>query len=108
VADDLLRVVVRLPGGPVTLLPKRAPIGNSALLRGRALAVLAAGGSQIQAATRLPDHAESFDATFLPGQTPGTAILDIAEADAVNLGRALALPEILYWDGRRGRMVGCR
>ena len=105
-SGDLLRFVVQLPGGAVTLLPRRAPVGNSGPIRGRALAIVAGSDAEREAiGARLPAGAERFEASILPGERPAVAIADLSEADAIGLGRALALAEIFYWDGRRGRLV---
>jgi len=101
--------VVELPDGPVTLLPRRAPIGNSAPIRGRPLAVMPVGDVEHQGVLSvLSADQEPYPALVLPGEAPAIALLDLNEADAVNLGRALGQHEIFYWDGRRGRKVGCR
>jgi hypothetical protein len=106
VTGDLVRFVVRLPGGDVTLLPRRAPLGNSGPIRGRSLtivAVLDAAPDVVLA--QVPTTSERFEASILPGDRPALALADLSEADAISLGRALALDEIFYWDGRRGRLV---
>jgi hypothetical protein len=96
---------VRLPDGPVTLLPKRAPLGNSAPIRGRTLAVLALPDSGVEPAP--PAGAERFEAWILPGDRPAVALADLDEAAAVALGRDLGLAEVFFWDGRRGRLLTC-
>jgi hypothetical protein len=107
-ADDLPRFVVQLPDGDVTLLPRRAPLGHSSLIRGRTLAVVAlAGTTWDEGAARLPDGMRAFHATILPGERPAIAVTDLTEAEAIGLGQTLGADEILYWDGRRGRMVAC-
>jgi hypothetical protein len=98
--------VVRLPGGPVTLLPKRAPIGNSAPIRGRSLTVLPLPPSGVE--PPVPSGAERLDAWIQPGDRPAIAFADLAEDAAVNLGRTAGVDEVFYWDGRRGRLVACR
>jgi hypothetical protein len=94
-----------LPGGPVTLLPRRAPIGNSGPIRGRTLTVLPQPA--MDAATSLPSDADRFDASIQPGDVPALAVADLDEDAAVRLGRALGLTEVFYWDGRRGRLLAC-
>jgi hypothetical protein len=107
-AGDLLRFVVHFPEGELTLLPKRAPLGNSAPIRGRTLAVLALASTAWDAArAQLPDDAQALHASILPGEQPAIAVIDLTEDVAMSLGRTLGLGEILFWDGRRGRMVGC-
>ena len=97
--------MVQLPGGPVTLLARRAPLGNSAPIRGRTLAVVPLTGSADEAA--LPASAERFAASILPGDQPAVALADLDEDAATALGRVLGLADVFYWDGRRGRMVAC-
>jgi hypothetical protein len=96
---------VRFPDGPVTLLPKRAPLGNSAPIRGRTLAVLALPPSGIEPAP--PAGAERFDAWLLPGERPAVAFADLDEVAAIALGRGVGLAEVFFWDGRRGRLLTC-
>jgi len=109
VSDDLLRFVVQFPDGAVTLLPKRAPLGNSAPIRGRTLAVMALVDAPWDSiVVRLPDSTRAFPASILPGEQPAIAVVDLTEADAIDLGQALGLDEMIFWDGRRGRMVACR
>jgi hypothetical protein len=109
VSGDLLRFVVQFLAGDLTLLPKRAPLGNSAPIRGRTLAVMALAGTTWDAATaRLPDDAHAFRASILPGEQPAIAVTDLTEDTAIGLGQTLNADEILFWDGRRGRMVACR
>lgn len=85
-------------GGAVTLLPKRAPVGNSSLIRGRTLAVFATP-------TPPPGLAGWYVATVEPGGRAGFAAADLAEDEALALARALGLEEILFWDGRRARLL---
>jgi len=101
--------VVELPDGPVTLLPRRAPIGNSTPIRGRPLAVIPVGDAEHQGVLSASSaDQETYPALVLPGEMRAIALLDVDEADAVRLCRALRQDEIFYWDGRRGRLVGCR
>ena len=95
---------MELPGGPVTLLAKRAPLGNSGPIRGRPLAVLALPESGVE---HLPTECERFEARILPGDQPAVALAGLTEATAIDLGRAVGLREVFYWDGRRGRLVAC-
>lgn len=106
---DLIRFVVQLPGGDVTLLPRRAPLGNSAPIRGRTLVIVAASDAESEAPlTIVPAAADRFAASILPGERSALALPDLSESDAVSLGQALGLDEIFFWDGRRGRLVPCR
>jgi hypothetical protein len=49
----------------------------------------------------------SFAATVEPGARPALAVPDLAETEAADLGRALGLAEILFWDGRRAHLLPC-
>lgn len=116
---------VQLPGGTVTLLVRRAPLGNSGPIRGRRLAVVTAynpgrerpGESANRAAhERLRREIErrgrvSYEALgYSPErdhEEPSFAIPDIGEDEAVELGRQFGQAAILVWDGRRCRVVWC-
>lgn len=91
-----------IDGASVTILPRRAPVGNSAPIRGHTLAVFARAPSE---ASGVP--ATHFAATVEPDGQAGFAIPDLDESGAVELGRALGLPEILFWDGRRAQLLAC-
>jgi hypothetical protein len=84
-------------------MPRRAPVGSSSPIRGRSLAIFA---SQPPASllTRSP---RPLQATVEPGTQVGFAIVDLDEHDAAALGRTLGLAEILFWDGRRARLMPC-
>ena len=106
-AGDLLRFVVQFPEGELTLLPKRAPLGNSAPISGAGRAGI--GQHRVgrgQGAT--PGRCAGIAHVDLPGKQPAIAVIDLTEDAAMSLGRTLGLGEILFWDGRRGRMVACR
>jgi hypothetical protein len=101
------RATVLIDGAPVTILPRRAPVGNSGPIRGRTLAIFPA--SVDAPTTTLPGNAiDRCPATLEPGGRPGFAVLDLAEAEALAAGRALGLDEILFWDGRRAQILACR
>ena len=103
------RATVQLPDGPVTILPKRAPVGNSGPIRGRTLAILAAPSAASELHAALTEHgAECFSAVLEPGARSAVAVANLAEADALAIGRALGLGEILFWDGRRAQVLACR
>lgn len=113
---SLARATVLVDGGSVTLLPRRAPVGQSGPLRGRALAVLplaradsGAGLARIEAALDrvLPTGpgVERLPATLGPDDAPALGLLDLPEGAVVALGRALELAAVFYWDGRRARLV---
>ena len=82
----------------VTLLPMRAPVGNSGPIRGRTLTVFPAPAAP-------PDLVGVFAARVEPGGRAGFAVADLAEADALAMARTLDLSEFLFWDGRRARVV---
>jgi hypothetical protein len=98
-----IRATVVIHGGSVTLLPRRAPVGSSGPIRGRSLAIFA-GQPPAPLLARSP---RPFRATIEPGTQPGFAIVDLDEHDAAALGQTLGLAEILFWDGRRARLVPC-
>jgi hypothetical protein len=98
-----MRATVLIGGASVTILPRRAPVGNSGALRGRALAIFAGD----PAPPRAERPGAVCPATVEPGSRPGFAVLDLREEEAVALGRSLGLGEILYWDGRRARVLAC-
>jgi hypothetical protein len=101
------RVTVLIDGASVTILPRRAPVGNSGPIRGRALAIFPTLADVASAA--LPAHApDHYQATVEPDRQPAVAVPDLAEAEALAVGRALGLDEILFWDGRRAQILSCR
>ena len=100
-----MRATITIDGAPVTLLPKRAPVGNSGPIRGRPLAVFAA---EVIPPSTLPDAAAEavrLPATIGPGGLPGIAVFDLTESEAGAAARALGVRELLYWDGRRARLL---
>jgi hypothetical protein len=101
------RATVWIDGASVTVLPRRAPVGNSGPIRGRSLAIFP--GSANALLTALPSHApDRYAATVEPNGQPGFAVPDLSEAEALAIGRALGLDEILLWDGRRAQILSCR
>ncbi len=104
------RATVWIDGASVTILPRRAPVGNSGPIRGRTLAIFPVAAEAAPAlASALPSHAaDRFTATVEPDARPALAVADLAEAEALTAARALGLDEILYWDGRRAQIVTCR
>jgi hypothetical protein len=96
------RVTVHFEDGPVTILPKRAPVGNSGPIRGHSLAVFPTVDR-----SALPQGVAAFPATIEPGAVPAQALLDVTEAEATTVGAALGLSEILFWDGRRAQILVC-
>ncbi len=100
---SLTRATVLVDDAPVTLLPRRAPVGNSGPIRGRTLAVFPGSPTPT-----LPDQPSArLTATVEPGAQPAFAVLDLDEREAAALGRALGLAEVLFWDGRRARLLPC-
>ncbi|HZO30607.1 MAG TPA: hypothetical protein VFH48_31945 [Chloroflexota bacterium] len=99
----LTRATVWFDGAPVTILPRRAPVGNSGPIRGRTVAVFP-GAPPLT--TPAPPRA-MLPASVEPGDQAAFAILDLGEQEAADHGRALGLAEILFWDGRRARLLPC-
>lgn len=97
------RATVLLDDGPVTILPKRAPVGNSGPIRGHTLTIVP--GTPPPAS--LDSGRPHFSSTIEPGAQPAYALLDLDEGDAAALGRSLGLVEILFWDGRRAQLLPC-
>ncbi len=101
------RATVLIDGASVTILPRRAPVGNSGPIRGRTLAIFPAPVHATS--TTLPGNAtDRCPATLEPGGQPGVAVPGLVEAEALSAGRALGLDEILFWDGRRAQILTCR
>lgn len=75
---------------------------------------IAGGSGSINASSKallaaLPDgDRELYVATVEPARRSAIAVLDLTEAEALSVARALCLDEILFWDGRRARMLACR
>jgi hypothetical protein len=90
------RATLWIDGARLTILPRRAPVGNSGPIRGRTLAIYPGTPTQDQ-----------FPAIIEPGGISGFAILDLDEGEAAKLGRTLGLTEILFWDGRRASLLPC-
>ena len=97
------RATVVIDAAPVTILPRRAPVGNSGPIRGRTLAIFP--GAPPPTLADRPDA--TLSATVEPGAHPAFAVLDLGEREAADLGRALGLGEILFWDGRRAHLLPC-
>jgi hypothetical protein len=102
------RATILVDDAPVTILPRRAPVGNSGPIRGRTLAIFPTGP---EASPSVPDlverQADAFPATVEPGGQSALAVADLTEAETVAVGQALGLGEILFWDGRRARLLAC-
>lgn len=111
-AGGLVRATVELDGSTVTLLPRRAPVGNSTLIRGRALTVFPLGaGADSDENTRLlravlprPD-AEICPALMQPGDLSGVAVFDLTADEALAVSSTLTIPSVLHWDGRRAQLL---
>lgn len=99
------------PAPTITLLPRRAPVGHSAPIRGTSLAVLPLNdkGQQIVAALGVvgADTSAVFPATLEPEGQAGIAVLSLTESQALAVGRSLRLGAIFFWDGRRGSALAC-
>ena len=116
---------VHLPDGTVTLLVRRAPVGNSGPIRDRRLAIVTAynpgherpGAAANRAANeQLRAEIERRGWVWYPAlgysperdhAEPSFAILDVGEDDAVEIGRQFGQTAVLVWDGRRARVVWC-
>jgi hypothetical protein len=96
------RATVWVEGGPVTILPKRAPVGNSGPIRGRTLAIFPTTDR-----AGLPPDIVVLSATLEPGSQPGLAVPDLLESEARAMCAALGVTAILFWDGRRARILAC-
>lgn len=118
-AAGVVRATLEIDGATLTLLPRRAPVGNSGPIRGRALTVIPlvreqAGGpavptggaaiDRVRAMLPRPD-APILPAVLQPGDGPGVAVFDLAPGEAVALGRALGAASVLHWDGRRAQAL---
>ena len=116
---------VHLPDGTVTLLVRRAPLGNSAPIRDRRLAIVTAynpgherpGEAANRAANeRLRVEVERRGWAWYPAigysperdhTEPSFAVLDVGEDEATELGRQFGQAAVFVWDGRRGRLAWC-
>ena len=114
-----VRATLELGGAPLTLLPRRAPVGNSGPVRGRPLTVLplncplavpldggpadlSAGSERERLLAVLPrPDAALLPAVLQPGDTPGVALFDLTTDEALAVGQALGVAAFLHWDGRR-------
>ena len=101
------RATVLIDDVPVTILPRRAPVGNSGPIRGRTLAVFPVAEGEGRAASEALEGRPVLTATVEPGALPAFALLDLGEDEAATLGRSLGLAEILFWDGRRAHLLPC-
>ena len=101
------RTTILIDDAPVTILPRRAPVGNSGPIRGRTLAIFPAAEAAGRAASETLAGSPVLAATVEPGALPAFAVFDLAEGEAAALGRSLGLAEILFWDGRRAHLLPC-
>lgn len=103
-----VRATLVLDGEPLTLLPKRAPLGNSAPIRGRSLAVFPVGeGERELLLAALPElGCDPLEATLDPGGIAALAMLGLTETEALAARAALGCKTLLFWDGRRARLLG--
>jgi hypothetical protein len=124
-AGGLVRATLELDGATLTLLPRRAPVGNSGPIRGRPLTVFPLAGSGPGGATgpgvtggpdeatllarlraALPrSDAAVIPAVLQPGDAAGVAVFDLSPEEAVATARALTVVSILHWDGRRAHLL---
>ncbi|MGE3272387.1 MAG: hypothetical protein AB7P40_26805 [Chloroflexota bacterium] len=107
--SDVERVTVFFEDGHVTLLPRRAPVGNSAPIRGVTLAVFPVPDGSLLALNLGPSSrsAPRFCAVTEPDTVPATAILGLSEAEAVQAASALGFGRVFFWDGRRASLLDC-
>jgi hypothetical protein len=110
-------VTLDVGGAALTILPRRAPVGESGPIRGRTLAVYPAAPTD--GPEQCPDNAERlrsllpdgqreiFPGTVEPGARTAMAVLDLGQDEALAIGCALGLTEILFWDGRRAQILPC-
>ncbi|MFN8635530.1 MAG: hypothetical protein U0893_16915 [Chloroflexota bacterium] len=103
-AGQVTRATVWFDGAPVTILPKRAPVGSSEPIRGRTLAVF----PDVPSGPPPPELRVAHTATVEPGGRPARAVLDLTEAQARRTGAALGLESVLFWDGRRAQLLDCQ
>ena len=115
------RATVWIEGAPVTILPRRAPVGTSGPIRGRTLAVFPYPGDfdgsvsdAVLEISRLLQEAlppdrwhEGFLARVEPGNRPAQTVTDVTADEAAAAGTKLGLAEILFWDGRRAHLLPC-
>jgi len=97
---------IQFEDGPVTILPRRAPVGNSGPIRGHTLAVFP---SPATLPASLPEGRHpGVPGRIEPGDQPAHALLGLTEAEAVAVAQTLGLDAILFWDGRRAQILACR
>ncbi len=114
------RVTVQIGDAIVTIMPRRAPVGNSGPIRGQSLAMfpdppVQPGAVPVEFVERgeylrphLPDRRHDlFFGTADPGGRQVTAVANLDRFGAAAVGRALGLSEILFWDGRRAGVLEC-
>jgi hypothetical protein len=110
---EIQRVTVDIAGSVVTIMPRRAPVGESGPIRGRTLAVFPnPPASNTTPASKLSESVDGrgrpiYAGTIEPGGTPATTVLDLDQPEAVAIGRAAGLTEVLFWDGRRAQLLAC-
>ena len=116
---------VHLPDGTVTLLVRRAPLGNRAPIADRRLAIVTAcnpgrerpgEGANRGANRRLLAEIERRGWAWHPAvgysperdhEEPSFAVVDVPEEDVVELARQFGQAAILVWDGRRAGISWC-
>jgi hypothetical protein len=108
-------VTVTFQEGTVTLLPRRAPVGHSAPIRGETLTALPLmGDTPVDIVGRVAaflgrtvQHAPAVLA--VPGleSIPAIAVLGLTAAEAGQIGTTIGLQSLCYWDGRRAGILTC-
>ena len=109
------RVTVTFDDGTVTLLPRRAPVGNSAPIRGETLAVFPLMGDALSSVAdqfttflgRPVAHALAVLSIGDADGQPGIAVLGLTEAEAKSFGATIGVASVLFWDGRRASVLAC-
>ena len=109
------RVTVTFDDGTVTLLPRRAPVGNSAPIRGATLVALPLMGETPAAVAdhlttllgRPVVHAPAVLSIGEADRQPGIAVLGLTEAEAERVGATIGLESVFFWDGRRASVLAC-
>ncbi len=99
-----MRATLELDGAPVTLLPRRAPVGNSGPIRGRSLTVFPCHNRGPDA----PHDADGLRAHVRAALPRPDAVLVpavVQPGEALAAGRTLNVAALLHWDGRRAALL---
>jgi hypothetical protein len=108
-------VTITVEGERVSLIPKRAPVGNSRPIRGRTLAIVDLPSGAGPRADRVEmfrsafpsGNLDCYSATIEPDHQGAIAVCDVTRDEALTAGRRLGMTEILFWDGRRAALLSC-